>query len=129
MNIFKVTLLNDYTIMSKTGLRLRTLYEGAVNYLVTPESQEEAVKAFKKLYPKIKISVEVVTPNPLELTILHSTWGRGFIRVILNGQEVGTWDDEANCDYPEDLTWGRMISELFYEGVAAGKEQARLESK
>lgn len=48
-----------------------------------------------------------------------------------NGITIGTWNDEAHYDYPEDLTWDRDIGDLvctiFDSGMLQGK--AELESK
>lgn len=31
------------------------------------------------------------------------------------------WDDEFTVECPEDCTWGRMISDVFYAGLEAGQ--------
>ena len=41
------------------------------------------------------------------------------------GDVVFQWDDEANADYPEDLTWGRMIGDVFEAGYKLGRESSK----
>ncbi len=36
------------------------------------------------------------------------------------GEEVFRWYDNAACEYPEDLTWHRMIGDVFRSGVELG---------
>ena len=40
--------------------------------------------------------------------------------ITLNGEKVTTWNDDANQDYPEDLTWDRDISGLVIASIEAG---------
>lgn len=50
----------------------------------------------------------------------RSRWHDNVIIVISNGNVCFTWNDSANIDYPEDLTWNRLISNVFHDGVQAG---------
>jgi hypothetical protein len=43
------------------------------------------------------------------------------INVYLDNELIYSWPVNANVDYPEDLTWGRMISDIFWSGVKVGK--------
>jgi len=45
----------------------------------------------------------------------------GIHEVYVNGELYFTWNDESNVYAPEDLTWGREISKVFFAGVEAGK--------
>ncbi len=47
------------------------------------------------------------------------------VRVMIKGEVVFTWNDDANIDYPEDLTWGREIGELFHKAFALGYKQGK----
>jgi hypothetical protein len=42
------------------------------------------------------------------------------VKVYLGADEIFSWNNEASIDYPEDLTWGRCIQNVFYEGVRLG---------
>lgn len=44
------------------------------------------------------------------------------VDVFLDGNLVFTWNNEANLDYPEDLTWNREIASIFYKGVEVSKK-------
>lgn len=61
--------------------------------------------------------------KPFEVKITDED-ERQVIRVYLNGDQVFEWYDNAQCDYPEDLCWHRMISEVFWGGVKAGQKLA-----
>ena len=43
------------------------------------------------------------------------------VRVIYKGLEVYSWKNDANTDYPEDLTWDRLIGDVFWSGFNLGK--------
>ena len=43
------------------------------------------------------------------------------VEVLYDNRVIFSWSDNANLEYPEDLNWNRMISEVFYSGVKAGK--------
>jgi hypothetical protein len=47
--------------------------------------------------------------------------GDDEIVVLYKGQEVFRWSDSAQVNYPEDLCWSRMISEVFDAGVRLGQ--------
>ena len=60
-----------------------------------------------------------------EVKQTEDSQGDAIFTVFLNGESVFIWDDSANVDYPEDLSWSRLISDCFYSGVDAGmKAQA-----
>lgn len=42
--------------------------------------------------------------------------------IYCKSKQIGTWNNEANCDYPEDLTWYRDIGSLYRESFKAGAE-------
>ena len=44
-----------------------------------------------------------------------------FHKVYYRGECVFEWYANANQDYPEDLTWNREISDIFYEGIKLGQ--------
>lgn len=50
------------------------------------------------------------------------------IIVEFDGEEVFRWHDNAQTDYPEDLCWHRIISEVFYSGVKLGKKLGEVEN-
>jgi hypothetical protein len=33
-----------------------------------------------------------------------------------------SWNNNANIEYPEDLTWDRSLNAIFYAGVIAGRK-------
>ncbi len=45
--------------------------------------------------------------------------------ILFRDKVVAHWNDSANTDYPEDLTWNRDISSLFIAGFEAGFNAAR----
>lgn len=47
--------------------------------------------------------------------------------ITVNGKLVTTWNDEAAFDYPEDLTWCRLISGIITDAFEAGLEFGRNE--
>lgn len=59
------------------------------------------------------------------------TYDDDSCEIKFNGITIGTWNDEAHCDYPEDLTWSRtiggLVDQAFMAGVSHGKSE--LESK
>lgn len=59
------------------------------------------------------------------------TYDDDSCEIKFNGITIGTWNDEAHCDYPEDLTWSRtiggLVDQVFMAGVSHGKSE--LESK
>jgi hypothetical protein len=66
---------------------------------------------------KVKKSKNVIRYNDKDCTI------------TVNGKVVATWNDEANCDYPEDLIWGRDIGALFTKAFEAGYDLAKEEKE
>lgn len=60
--------------------------------------------------------------NNLFTVKLEPKYGEEVHVVSYKGKEVFRWWDNANIDYPEDLCWKRMISEVFYDGVKVGQE-------
>lgn len=44
--------------------------------------------------------------------------------ITLGDEVIGSWSDDALCDYPEDLIWSRDISVLFCEAFEAGYNYA-----
>jgi len=44
--------------------------------------------------------------------------------ITLDGVEIGQWNDEAHCDYPEDLIWRRDISNFHHKAFKAGFDAA-----
>lgn len=50
--------------------------------------------------------------------------GDPIVKVFIDGEQHYWWPNYANTEYPEDLTWERMIAEVFYAGVEAGKKIA-----
>lgn len=42
--------------------------------------------------------------------------------IVYNGVIFGTWDDNANVDYPEDLTLERDLKQLIDIGIEIGKQ-------
>ncbi len=46
------------------------------------------------------------------------------VSVYVNGELHFEWNDDANIDAPEDLTWHRDLSSIFWAGVEAGKKCA-----
>lgn len=48
-----------------------------------------------------------------------------FIEIIYNGKVYGEWNNDANCDYPEDLIIGRDLDELVEIGIEIGRQMER----
>jgi len=49
--------------------------------------------------------------------------------IYCNGEHILSWDDCASHNYPEDLTWHRMIANIFYTEVELGIKLARNNDK
>ena len=47
------------------------------------------------------------------------------VEIVYNGKVYGEWDENANVDYPEDLTLRRDLSELIQIGIEIGKQMER----
>lgn len=43
------------------------------------------------------------------------------LEIKYKGKVIGKWNDEANQDYPEDLTWNRDIGSFALEMFEAGR--------
>lgn len=63
----------------------------------------------------------------LEYKFEENRHGYTEVVVLLDSEEVYRWHDNAQIDYPEDLCWSRMISEVFEKGVEIGKRLASTE--
>jgi hypothetical protein len=48
--------------------------------------------------------------------------------ITYNGKVIATWNDDAHCDYPEDLTWARTIGGLADKCFMAGMKEAQAEN-
>jgi hypothetical protein len=48
--------------------------------------------------------------------------GDPVVNVYVDGELHLEWPDYALTEFPEDLTWARMIADVFYSGVEAGKK-------
>ena len=51
------------------------------------------------------------------------------VKVKMNGKTVFEWDNNANVNYPEDLTWERMIGGVFENAFELGKQFNYLNKK
>ena len=53
------------------------------------------------------------------------TYDNDTCEIKYNGVVIGEWNDNANQDYPEDLSWnrdiGRLVSKIFESGFIQGK--------
>ncbi len=47
------------------------------------------------------------------------------IHIEYDGEVVFSWYDSQAGESPEDLTWGRSISEVFNKGVELGRAMQR----
>ena len=45
-----------------------------------------------------------------------------FTNIVYDNKIYGEWNNEANIDYPEDLTLERDLSELIEIGILIGKQ-------
>ena len=43
-----------------------------------------------------------------------------FIKIYWDNKCIFEWDNEAQTDYPEDLTWERKLYDIFYKGFRLG---------
>ncbi|MCP4648775.1 MAG: hypothetical protein GY853_01665 [PVC group bacterium] len=48
-----------------------------------------------------------------------------IVRISYNGVIYGAWDEDANINYPEDLTLERDLSLLVEIGVLIGRQMER----
>jgi len=54
----------------------------------------------------------------------YDDWGGSYITLTdkQTNEVIFEWNNNANVDYPEDLTWGRMIGDLFKEAFELGQK-------
>ncbi len=55
----------------------------------------------------------------------YNDGGDHWIQITHDGNIVYEWNDNANIDYPEDLSWSRDLSKIFEAGVKLGKLLAK----
>ena len=53
------------------------------------------------------------------------TYNDETCEITFSGTVISTWNDEANCSYPEDLTWSRTIGSLVTDSFTSGARLAR----
>lgn len=115
---YEVTPTKDVKII-KNGVWKYTLSKYDTE-LICATTEKQAKREFKENHG-LKVfrnfSILDVTPDR-GIKILHSY---DTIYVFANGKKVLVWNNNANCDYPEDLTWERNIAEVFYAGIDAAK--------
>lgn len=63
-------------------------------------------------YPQVKIRART------------DRFGDPVVEVFHKEERIFVWNNLANVDYPEDLTWSREISEVFWAGVDLGRKLA-----
>jgi hypothetical protein len=51
------------------------------------------------------------------------------VRDKQTGAELFRWNDNAQCDYPEDLCWYREIRDVFAAGMEAAIKMFEAESQ
>lgn len=61
--------------------------------------------------------------NLVEKSTTRNEYGDSVIRLTVGGKEF-VWFDNAHVDYPEDLCWDRMISDVFWSGFEMGARAA-----
>lgn len=86
------------------------------------KNKKDVLKLFKKEFgiaprsrPKVEIKKLTLIPNKL-----HNMSHGNNTRVVLNNEIIFEWNNDANINYPEDLTWSRHISGVYAAGVSAG---------
>lgn len=64
-----------------------------------------------------------------DITVEYEENCHGDTVVVIKhkGKQVFIWYDNANVDYPEDLSWSRMISNVFEAGFDLGQAARKLE--
>jgi len=45
-----------------------------------------------------------------------------FVNIIYKDKVYGEWNNDANCDYPEDLTIERDLPDLIEIGIKIGRQ-------
>ncbi len=92
-----------YQVKDKTD---RVALQFVMTDFMNPKTYLESINYIK---PDLRTLKELDFPEGrFEVTDLD------FMRYIFfDGKCIVTWNDEAHCDYPEDLTWDRDISTLI----------------
>jgi hypothetical protein len=74
---------------------------------------------------------EGLEADPFNFDVAPFEPGEGFVDVsnknmillFKDGELVYTWNNDAQVDYPEDLSWDRMIRDVFMSGYKLGKQE------
>jgi hypothetical protein len=62
-------------------------------------------------------------PYEVKMILPKDRWENAdTIEIWYNEKLYFTWHQNANIDYPEDLSWYRMIQDVFNAGIELGKE-------
>lgn len=125
--IIKITTEKDYKVFDN-GVWVRTIskYDTYISE-VDEKAYKEALKYFKKSInvkrmPKC-FSVEVVK---FEDDKIHTIYGNeSTVYLVHKDKIIYEWNNNSNTDYPEDLTWERDISEVFYSGLKLGMDLSK----
>lgn len=121
--IYKINTGTSYKVLTPEGFHVKTITEYD-DLIYFAENEKDAKAMFKteifvKRFPK-SFSIENITPpNDGQLHTIRGN--EAMVYVILNGEQVMSWYDGSNCDWPEDLTWDREISAVFDMGVKIGR--------
>ena len=121
--IYKITTDKPYKVFTSEGFYVREISEYD-NLIYFAETEEEAKLRFKneifvKRFPK-SFSIENITP-PSDNQVHTIRGNESMVYIVLDGKQVMSWYDGANCDWPEDLTWDREISAVFDMGIKIGR--------
>lgn len=81
----------------------------------------------KKTHFTPEVAIEEIELADNEFVIIRTSSVSGEMnctQILLAGEIVLSYNDNATFDYPEDLTWGRNIGELFRDAFELGKKGA-----
>lgn len=123
MNVFKVKAIKEIRIFKEQDgekILWDRLDKGKV-YIVFANNLNEAKSEFK-LEKGLKSCSNLEFAKVLFKDGFETIHGDDMVYVFYNGEKVYEWNDAAHYNYPEDLTWSRTISDVFYSGFYLGVE-------
>jgi hypothetical protein len=124
--IIKITSDKNYKVLNDKKEWIRTFSKFDTYIAETQDGNKDGVLKYFKKWINVKRMPKCFKVEVLELpnnNKIHEIRGNEhMVYLVLNGKIVYEWSDSANTDYPEDLDWSRMISDVFYSGFDLGQK-------
>lgn len=92
---------------------------------VLAKNSRQAKKLFEGFFPSIKVTQVPVNGDYFTFSNYYHYWNEysnQSVYIYTNNQVKCIWNDSAQQNCPEDLTWSRMIGSLFAEAFELGQK-------